>query len=471
MANQYNVSISPTTADMSLTVTFTITVVNNGPQELRQATAREGDAPPLTNCITLKIPYGDTDDALTPSVKDVTGTPLTAGWDCGKRTTSSVVVFVFWPLSGTKFPIGAQAQMTLPLEISTLASGPATIKVSTSLGGVDEYSEIKVTKTYPPLAVLGFSAEPVYVGAQQRVNLTWQVTGASQVQVTPNVGTFSAPNRFLWNGKTTALPSQVSPLTNFQAIASTGDEQVQSKTIPVYLMPPTASLQLSTNGPIDASDGQGNWTTVKASWSTQYATGATLSDGSTKTPVKLQYTDYPLTPGKSLLGSSNNVTETLTATGYSQPATSPQTITFNPARILYFKYANSDMTGMTFRAIGSTNGGGAVTQPQPSGPWIYTVLGPGGPLVQYLGQADPHTQVMYFNADPPSVAPNATVTLSWITNNATSLLLKPGDIPLTVVPNFGIGTCKVNPATTTDYIINAVGPMGNVTSTLTVTVT
>src|SRR6185312_15864350 len=128
------------------------------------------------NCITLKIPYGDTDDALTPSVKDVTGTPLTAGWDCGKRTTSSVVAFVFWPLSGTKFPIGAQAQMTLPLEISTLASGPATIKV---------------TKTYPPLAVLGFSAEPVYVGAQQRVNLTWQVTGASQVQVTPNVGTFS----------------------------------------------------------------------------------------------------------------------------------------------------------------------------------------------------------------------------------------------------------------------------------------
>jgi hypothetical protein len=469
MANQYEVSISPTTADMSLTVTFTITVLNNGPQ-LGPSPRAADEVPPLTNSVNIRIPYGDIDGALTPSVNDVEGTPLTQGWDCGKRQTSSGWIFVFWPLSGTQFPVGAQAQMTLPLVISTKASGPATVKVNTTLGGADEDQQITVTKTYPPLAV-SLSAEPLYVGALQRVKLNWRATGASQVQITPNVGTFDAPNRFLWNGTTTALPSQTTPQTTFQAIASTGDQRTESNQITVYLKPPTASLQVSTNGPIDASDGNGKWTNVQASWTTQYAIGAKLSDGSTITPVALQNDNYPLTPGKSLVGSSNKVTEQLIATGYSTPATSTQTITFNPARILYFKYANPDLTGMTFRAMGSTNGGGAVTQPVPGGPWIYTVQGPGGPLVQYLGKTDPHTQIMYFNADPPNVAPNATVTLSWISNNATSLLLKPGDVPLTVVPNFGVGTCQVKPAATTDYVIVAVGASSTVTSTLTVTVT
>lgn len=470
MANQYDVSMSPSTADMSLTVTFTITVLNNGPQELRKAAAGSG-APPLTNCVTIQIPYGDTDSALTPSVDNVNGTPLTPGWSCGKRTTSSGVIFVFWPLSGTQFPAGAQAQMTLPLEISTKASGPATVDVNTTLGGVDEYQDIVITKILPPLAVWNFTAAPGTVGAGQKTQLAWQVSGASSVVVTPNVGTFTAPNQFLWNGSTPALPSQTAGQTTFQAFAQTGDNREYSKPITVYLAPPTASLQLSTNGPIDASDGQGNWTQVTASWSTQYATSATLSDGSSSTRVALQNNNYPLTPGRSLVGSSNRVTETLTASGYSVPAKSAQTITFNPARILYFKYSNSDLTGITFRAIGSTNGGGALTQPQPNGPWLYTVQGPGGPLVQYLGKTDPHTQVMYFNAEPPSVAPNATVTLSWITNNATSLLLQPGNIPLTVVKDFGIGTYQVNPSATTDYVIVAVGALGTVTSTLTVIVT
>src|SRR5262252_2580919 len=107
------------------------------------------------------------------------------------------------------------------------------------------------------------------VGARQRTTLAWQVTGASQVQITPNVGTFPAPNKFLWNSSTTALPSQTQGQTNFQAIAMTGDQRQKSAPITVYLSSPSASLSLSTNGPIDASDAQGNWTQVIASWTTE----------------------------------------------------------------------------------------------------------------------------------------------------------------------------------------------------------
>jgi len=473
MANQYDISISPDTVDMSLTVTFTVTVTNRGPSDESAAPAEGalGDPPPATNAVVIKIPYGNRDTDLTPSLGSGGGTPITPGWNSGQKTTSSGIVFVFWPAKGTKFDVGAQAQMTLPpLVISTVASGPSTVQTLTTLGGVDESQDITVTKQLPPLAVLNFTATPGTVGARQRTTLAWQVTGASQVQITPNVGTFLAPNKFLWNSSTTALPSQTQGQTNFQAIAMTGDQRQKSAPITVYLSSPSASLSLSTNGPIDASDAQGNWTQVIASWTTEYATTAWLSDGSSNDQVALQCPSYPLTPGASLVGSGNTVTETLTAKGFSPPATSPQTITFNPARILYFKYVDPGLTSFTFQAVGSTNGGGAVTQPMPGGPYIFTVTGPGGPLVQYLGKNDTHTQVMYFNADPTSVASGGSVTLSWITNNATSLLLQPGNVPLTVVPNFGVGTTTVNPTATTNYVLTATGPSGTVTSALTVTV-
>jgi hypothetical protein len=197
---------------------------------------------------------------------------------------------------------------------------------------------------------------------------------------------------------------------------------------------------------------------------------AYLSDGSSNNRVALQEQSYPLKPGASLTGSNSSVTETLKATGYPPAAISSQTITFNPARITYFKFASAGLTGMEFQALGSTNGG-AITQPQPSGPFILTVTGPGGPLEQYLGKNDTHTQVMYFTANPPSVASGGAVTLSWITNNATSLKLQPGNISLTVVPNFGVGTQQVSPTATTDYVLTAIGSTGAVTSTLTVAVT
>src|SRR4029078_1399912 len=93
------------------------------------------------------------------------------------------------------------------------------------------------------------------------------------------------------------------------------------------------------------------------------------------------------------------------------------------------------------------------------------------PLVRAPRKTTPHTQVMYFNAAPASVASGAPVTLSFITNNATSLLLMPGNLTPAVVPNSGIGTQQVNPTVTTDYVLTATGPSGSVTSTLTVTVT
>jgi hypothetical protein len=474
MANQYVISISPESVEMSLTEVLTITVTNNGPSTASERTPKAAfdDPPPLDNSVVIGIPYGDADNDLTLALTGKEGTAITPGWNCASTTLSSGLVFVFWPATGTTFDPGDQAQMTLTLLISTSSAPatPTTVQTNTTLGGVDESQNVTITKVMPPLAVLNFLATPLTVGAQQRTTLSWQVTGASQVVITPAVGTFLAPNKFLWNSSTVVLPPQTQPQTTYQAFAETGDQRIASKPITVDLSPPTAALSVSTNGPIDASDAQGKWTTVDASWTTQYATLAFLSDGLSNNRVALQSKCYPLTPGASLTGSNNSVTETLKATGFAAPAISSQTITFNPARIAYFKFVNPDLTGMTFQALGSTNGG-AITQPQPGGPFILTVQGPGGPLVQYLGKNDTHTQVMYFNATPASVASGGAVALSWITNNATSLMLQPGNLALPVVPNFGVGTQQVNPTATTPYVLTAVGPSGTVTSTLVVTVT
>jgi hypothetical protein len=71
-----------------------------------------------------------------------------------------------------------------------------------------------------------------------------------------------------------------------------------------------------------------------------------------------------------------------------------------------------------------------------------------------------------FTADPQSVAPGGSSTLSWSTSNATSARIDNGvgDVSLS-------GTRVVNPLGTTTYTLTAEGPGGPVTATVTVSVT
>jgi len=75
------------------------------------------------------------------------------------------------------------------------------------------------------------------------------------------------------------------------------------------------------------------------------------------------------------------------------------------------------------------------------------------------------SQIVRFDANPASIAPGQTSTLTWVVQGATSVTIQPGlgDVSLT-------GSSTVSPAQTTTYTLTAVGPSGTVNATTTVTV-
>jgi hypothetical protein len=68
-----------------------------------------------------------------------------------------------------------------------------------------------------------------------------------------------------------------------------------------------------------------------------------------------------------------------------------------------------------------------------------------------------------FSANPPTIGPTQSSTLSWITHNATAVTINGDPVGLS-------SSESVSPAATTTYTLTATGPGGTVTSSVTVTV-
>lgn len=78
----------------------------------------------------------------------------------------------------------------------------------------------------------------------------------------------------------------------------------------------------------------------------------------------------------------------------------------------------------------------------------------------------PPPTVSSFTANPTSIAPGATSTLSWASANATSIAIAPG----TFTSTSATGSTTVSPSATTTYTLTATSAMGSATATATVTV-
>ncbi len=90
---------------------------------------------------------------------------------------------------------------------------------------------------------------------------------------------------------------------------------------------------------------------------------------------------------------------------------------------------------------------------------------PVGPSTAIQRRAAPPARITSFKADPNSIQPGQTVTLTWAVENPQGTSIDPG--VGVVTPR---GSRRVTPAATTTYILSTKGPNGLVTKEVTVTV-
>ncbi|AFE07204.1 hypothetical protein COCOR_06895 [Corallococcus coralloides DSM 2259] len=467
-ATQLQYHLDPTTLYMGDTVSLQLTITNPSQSALAlergyippRADARVGDGSGTT--INVRFPMGDSaSDLFTQgAASNVSCQSLDKLWACSQFVLPDALVFRIYPLQGSSLPPGGTVQIQFSNILVSNSQGAPVVRILEDIGGDDAQTTLSLLKQPVPLSIQAF-ADPPTVGLDQTTAIHWTASGGSEVVISgvgqPVIIPLEGPGPF-YSQQTPVHPAQNTPQTTFTVSVVTPDKQQQSTQVSVQLSPPIIDVfSVSPVTPIDTDQ------SVSLQWSARYATQAFLrpSAGSGEVPVQ---GSKVLFPGKFLTDNSNPVVFTLSTVGY-QPQPSKQlAVWFNPARILYFRYADLQTKKIEYDFVNGTASlaygeGDLVT---------LSVTGPGGPLQQFLGD-DNALAIQYFAASATTVSPGASVTLSFLVTQAQQIVLQPDNTQVTVDAN-GNGSTVVTPTQTTTYVLVATRGAQQVTSQLQITV-
>ncbi len=388
-------------------------------------------------------------------------------------STLSIVDQVSAPIVTLQLRIGVNSG-SAPLTVLVVEALPGIIAWATPpMVALNQLSTLRWTTIGgTTVRVIGYTSSSVPNGYKD-----FPVGGPAQTAVNPTIDApaYSGPN---------PGPSQHPYVV--ELLSEPGDQiQGTPQTVQVYLHQPTIVqygfvLKDSTVAPaITINFGD----SVTLQWNCKFVDanqGITLAYNSRKM-ANLPISQMTFNPSQGgLPTNAPTVAVTLNAPGYGLTATASALITFNPIKILYFKFSTwvvengvDVLSGLTWLTAP------AVPQGVTSGPvvgtdnlWFLTVTGPGGPLTLYLGLGtETYLEIRYFSPTAP-VKINTPFTLQWFTNAASSLTLS-GPGGQTVIPNGqiakGQSVAFTISAPTTYVLIATAAGQASVVSTLLVT--
>src|SRR5438477_4279489 len=312
--------------------------------------------------------------------------------------------------------------------------------------------------------VVSFTANTSSVAAGTIITLSWQTQNATQVTIDNGVGT-QPPNG--------SASTTVNATTTFNLVAQgTSGQAKAAVTVSVSTAPPTVQLSADRTT-INAGD------LANIKWVTTNATaisfnppvncggepdGCSVSSGiGTVNPT--QTTTYVATvtgPGVTVTGSItitvNQVPPTITL------AANPTNICCGNSAVLTWNTSNA--TSVTIdNGVGQQPANGSIqVKPTATTTYTATATGPGGTA---SATATVSVSSIAITANPSSIAPGRSTTLSWQSS---------GTAPVDVEPTVGAnqpptGTATVNPSSTTTYTATTTDASGNtVSSSVTVQV-
>ncbi len=320
--------------------------------------------------------------------------------------------------------------------------------------------------TQKALGVARFTATPSQIAAGQSSVLQWNITNATSVSIS-GVGTGLAPQ-----GNATVTPAQTTTY-NLTATGQGGQNLTASVTVTVGASKP-AIIRFGAS-PAHISQGQSSL----LSWTTTGAKTVTISNG----------VGNVTTNGSQNVTPATTTTYTLTATGADGTTTVTAAVTVTVGNgavpnVLSFTASPTVVPtagGQSSLCWNVNNATSITIQPGPGtvqGPagctsvtvnqtttYVLTATNAVGPIQASVTVSVGAVQILTFSANPAySPASGAPVTLTWTTQNATSV----------TVTGTGVsggsqqvnGSITVNPTTNSDYTLTAYGPGGPVTSVI-----
>ncbi len=308
-----------------------------------------------------------------------------------------------------------------------------------------------------------FFATPNNIQPGQTSVLTWAVTGATSVTISPGVGSVNPSG-----GTTTVSPQTTTTYT----LTATGPNGSVNQTAVVTVGGVSGPVQIVRfeGNPLSIAPGQSS----TLSWSTNNAVSVSISGVGNVTPN-----------GSTTVSPSETTTYTLTAVGTNGQAVSapvtitvatgaiPQVVTFvaTPPTIdagqstkLCWQVTNATSISITPGVGTNLNTNDCATvSPSTTTTYTLTATNATGQIQANVTVTVGQVRILSFTANPVfSTKAGDPVTLSWSTEHATSVVVVGADIsPQTLPAN---GTLVVNPISNQAYTLTAYGPGGQTVS-------
>ena len=318
--------------------------------------------------------------------------------------------------------------------------------------------------TQRSLQVVRFTATPSQIASGQSSTLQWNVPTASAVTIS---GVGSGLNAA---GTASVSPTQTTTYT-LTATGAGGQSVTANVTVTVGTSNP--AIVRFTAAPTQINQGASSL----LSWSTTGAGTVTIDNGVGTVPANgsksvspTATTTYTLT-AKGADGTSVTAAVTVTVGNGAVPSVlsftaSPTVINSGGQSSLCWNVSNA--TSITIQpGPGTVSGASGCTTVTPTATTTYvlTATNAVGPTQAVVTVSVGAVQILSFSSNPASSpASGAPVTLSWTTQNATSVSITGTGVPGgTQSVN---GSVTVNPTSNSDYTLTAYGPGGPVSSVI-----
>jgi hypothetical protein len=447
---QLTYAISPTSATVSTTQNFVLTI-SNASSQFPVTMKKSGDQIVISNWATLTASFSQISPVAPPATS----------WRIG-LASSYLKIYV-----AADTTIGPS--QSVQFQINNVAIdqnvGKGTLSIVEVVGSqVANPPDIQIGKLGAELQIFAY-ADPVTVGLGQMTTLTWTIVKGLYVTVRPpdDDKKYYREGDKPYTFSIKAKPFQDARQTTFTLTVVQDPANTRSTQLTIDLSPPIITLFSNDPQPPIRIDGS-----LALRWNAVYTTQVNITPwiGPSSVPPAGTRTFTSSDLHKLVSGNQSQLAFTLNAQGYLKPATSKITIDLQPVVINYFRFVDFAHSAWTYDVSNATS-----VNPPPSGnpPLLLSATGPHGPVSQILGGNDLEILVLY--ADPTKISSGQSATLHYQVQKAASALLKPGDLPLTFDTN-GIGQISVSPTVTTIYTVVATDALGNkVSSPVTLIVT
>lgn len=328
---------------------------------------------------------------------------------------------------------------------------------ATGVGGT-RTANVKITVLQPPPTV-SFTGTPSTIKAGESATLAWTTTDAQTVTIDQGIGTVVA------SGSHQVTPAS----TTTYRLTATGPGGTTSATVTITLLhdPPAATLTIDPTAVEWGNPVTITWQTTGADQVTIDQGIGSVSPSGSRTLTPETSTSYTLTatgPGGTTTAVAD-VTVTYPVPSVSFTAT-PVTITAGESASLTWATTGA-ATAAIEPGIGAVQPSGTLrVSPTETTTYTLTATNPGqSATTQITVTVTPGPPIVHLNADPPSIDPGSSSTLTWSASNADTVTIDQG-----IGAVSASGSKSVSPAATTIYTLTASGPGGATTAQAKVTV-